>query len=210
MHPATRAARPSILCTLALLSCCLVTGDLSATHPGWARKYNMSCFTCHAPVPKLNDFGRRFRANGFQLPGTLEEASLWEQKTIPLSLMVHEMLVRKTISNKMPMATGTGIPSGESLRFNSFDNMNLEFFSGGVAAKNLSYFSLWEIEAENELENGEFETKIEVHPAQAFFMYNNILDSGFGQLNARMGLFELDLPFSQIRSISAHSNKYLV
>ena len=191
----------------------LATGFAAAEaqgHPGWARKYKMSCFACHAPVPKLNDFGRRFRVNGFQLPGTLEATVLWEQKSIPIAAMVHEMFVRKTVTNNMAMDTGGGIPAGESLRLNSFNNLNLELFSGGIASKNISYFALWEFETHNELEDGKFHTETGVEFEQAFVMYNNILDSGFGHLNARIGLFELDLPFSQIRSLSAHANKYLI
>lgn len=33
--------------------------------PAFARKYKVSCSTCHAPVPKLKDFGDEFAGNGF-------------------------------------------------------------------------------------------------------------------------------------------------
>ena len=36
--------------------------------PNFARKYNMGCSSCHAPIPKLNEFGFKFRAAGFRLP----------------------------------------------------------------------------------------------------------------------------------------------
>jgi len=36
--------------------------------PNFARKYKLDCSTCHAPVPKLNEFGFKFRAAGFRLP----------------------------------------------------------------------------------------------------------------------------------------------
>lgn len=36
--------------------------------PNFARRYNMSCSSCHNPVPRLNDFGFKFRAAGFRLP----------------------------------------------------------------------------------------------------------------------------------------------
>jgi hypothetical protein len=35
--------------------------------PAFARKYDMSCTTCHAPFPKLKPFGEEFAGNGFQL-----------------------------------------------------------------------------------------------------------------------------------------------
>ena len=38
--------------------------------PAFARKYRVSCSTCHAPVPRLNAFGERFAENGFEFaPG---------------------------------------------------------------------------------------------------------------------------------------------
>ena len=36
--------------------------------PNFARKYNMTCSGCHNPVPRLNEFGFKFRAAGFRTP----------------------------------------------------------------------------------------------------------------------------------------------
>lgn len=36
--------------------------------PNFARKYSMSCSGCHNPVPRLNEFGFKFRAAGFRMP----------------------------------------------------------------------------------------------------------------------------------------------
>jgi hypothetical protein len=36
--------------------------------PAFARKYQMDCTMCHEPVPRLNEFGYKFRAAGFRLP----------------------------------------------------------------------------------------------------------------------------------------------
>ncbi|MCW8812722.1 MAG: hypothetical protein OQK65_04230, partial [Chlorobium sp.] len=35
--------------------------------PAFARKYNMSCKTCHSPFPYLKAYGNDFAGNGFQL-----------------------------------------------------------------------------------------------------------------------------------------------
>jgi hypothetical protein len=35
--------------------------------PAFARKYQFSCSTCHAPVPRLKPFGEQFAARGFRL-----------------------------------------------------------------------------------------------------------------------------------------------
>ena len=35
--------------------------------PAFARKYGLRCTACHESWPKLNDFGRAFRDNGYQM-----------------------------------------------------------------------------------------------------------------------------------------------
>src|SRR5882757_7005235 len=35
--------------------------------PAFARKYSLRCTACHEQWPVLNDFGRNFRDNGYQL-----------------------------------------------------------------------------------------------------------------------------------------------
>src|SRR5512137_1863830 len=37
--------------------------------PAFARKYGFNCNMCHAGYTKLNDWGQRFRDNGYQIPG---------------------------------------------------------------------------------------------------------------------------------------------
>ncbi len=41
--------------------------DASAI-PAFARKYRMSCKTCHYPIPRLKPYGDEFAGNGFRLP----------------------------------------------------------------------------------------------------------------------------------------------
>ena len=195
---------------LAAVGLILAVASKASAHPGFARKYKMSCTACHSPVPKLNDFGERFRTNGYQLPGTMEDEPAWTQDTMPIDLMLHEMAAFMSIKNNMAVATPSGIPSGEELDASSFRHLSIEFFSGGVVASHLSYLAYWEIESERELVAGEFETSVEVVPHQTQLVYNNILDSGFGYLNARMGLFEVELPFSRHRNLFSHDNTQLI
>jgi len=37
--------------------------------PSFARRYKLSCNTCHTVFPALNEYGRLFRAKGYRLPG---------------------------------------------------------------------------------------------------------------------------------------------
>lgn len=41
--------------------------------PAFARKYRMSCTTCHAPFPRLTSFGEDFAARGFRLEDATQE-----------------------------------------------------------------------------------------------------------------------------------------
>ncbi|WP_373035837.1 hypothetical protein [Sulfurimonas sp.] len=36
--------------------------------PMFARKYNVSCTTCHSAFPKLNEYGKEFMSNNFRMP----------------------------------------------------------------------------------------------------------------------------------------------
>lgn len=36
--------------------------------PAFARRWKISCTTCHAPFPRLKDFGEEFAGNGFTIP----------------------------------------------------------------------------------------------------------------------------------------------
>src|SRR5687768_15825786 len=47
------------------------TSAAASEIPAFARKYGVSCATCHMPVPRLNAVGEAFAANGFEFaPGT--------------------------------------------------------------------------------------------------------------------------------------------
>ncbi len=58
----------------ALLAATLAPARAEAI-PAFARKYKLSCTTCHAPFPRLKPFGDEFAANGFALPGQESDRS---------------------------------------------------------------------------------------------------------------------------------------
>jgi hypothetical protein len=53
----------------ALLVVVLFAIEQAGAIPAFARKYNMSCNTCHQPIPRLKPYGDDFARNGFQLEG---------------------------------------------------------------------------------------------------------------------------------------------
>lgn len=50
-----------------LAAALLLIPDDAGAIPAFARKYRMSCSTCHAPVPKLKPYGEEFAGNAFRL-----------------------------------------------------------------------------------------------------------------------------------------------
>jgi len=47
----------------------------SEAMPVFSRKYNISCITCHAAFPRLNEFGEQFVSDNFRLPN-------WKDSTV--------------------------------------------------------------------------------------------------------------------------------
>lgn len=73
-----------------VLSTALASG--ARAMPGFARKYKFSCTTCHAPFPRLNDFGEEFAARGFRLENAEQEpARAYVETGDPLLLLTRDV-----------------------------------------------------------------------------------------------------------------------
>ncbi len=59
----------SAICIAAVVvfAAVLILPDDAGAIPAFARKYRMSCTTCHAPAPRLKEYGEDFAGNAFQL-----------------------------------------------------------------------------------------------------------------------------------------------
>ena len=94
--------KSSVLIIIAVMtaSAVLLPDDVGAI-PAFARKYRMSCTTCHAPVPRLKAFGEDFAGNAFRLedqepkrfyPDTGDEL-LMLQRELPIAVRFDGYLV---------------------------------------------------------------------------------------------------------------------
>ena len=178
--------------------------------PAFARKYDKSCQTCHVSEPKLNEFGERFRANGYQLPGTIEDNPPWTWPQFMMAGMLHEMAVDREIVSNMDATPPPGLPPNGTYDVRSFRNAGGHLWFGGTFGKNLSFLSSLGIDQELEVENGRFSSPTHAHWEFAFFQYNNLFNSGVGNANLKFGSFELELPFSNIRRLSSALSPYEV
>ena len=116
-----------------MIICLLFATESTFAIPTYARQFNLSCSTCHSPVPKLTPFGDKFAANGFQIQGLELPNATVQTSDSNLSLM-----------RELPIA----------VRFDGFarilpnDNQKTDFewpfvmkiFSSGEIKKDISYF----------------------------------------------------------------------
>jgi len=154
--------------------------------PVFARKYGFNCTMCHSNFPRLNDFGLRFRHNGYQLPGRENEEKTVLETPAPIAFRTTAGYNRDKFTN----TTGATDVS-------QFQISSLDFLSGGLIGENIGYFMVYppQINASRGVvgQSGTVE--------MANVMFSNILPSR--RFNIRVGRFEPDyIPFSVKRSIS--------
>ena len=165
------------LCTIGCL--CQFTVRSTSAIPLFARKYSVTCFTCHVSPPLLNDFGRRFQANGYNLPGSGSDMQAQhDQPAIPIALLSQPMVMHTIAINHLNTTTKT---------VTSFSGLELGLFSSASLGPHFSFF----FEAPILLENGE--TSIELLTAQV--LYTDVLNNSLGNLNLRFGKMRSFVPF---------------
>ncbi|MCX7876125.1 MAG: hypothetical protein N2321_08175 [Melioribacteraceae bacterium] len=148
--------------------------------PAFARKYNMSCQTCHSPFPKLKPYGDEFAGNGFVLADKdapryfvdTGDDQLSLIRDLPIALRLEGFV---TYNNK----------NSEKLDFTS--PYLLKFLSGGALAKNISYYFYFFFSERGEVAGIE----------DAFIMFNDLfeqdLDLYIGQFQVSDPLFKREL-----------------
>lgn len=150
--------------------------------PAFARKYAMTCTTCHTAPPRLNTFGERFLENGYQLPGTEDGGSIGKKNLGDISLddvsqylglrLRGNVLTHYRFKQQSPAGTEPGIVQNKSeLGFPEVFSL----FTAGTLSKNIGFF------AELESNLHERATGIE----RAFLTFDNLL--GQDILHIRIG-----------------------
>jgi len=154
--------------------------DTSFAIPAFARKYNMSCQTCHAPIPRLKAYGDEFAGNGFVLAD--QETPRYFQNTgdetlslirdFPLAV---RMEAHVTYRDDDPAQGDLGTP------------YLLKLLSGGALSDNISYYFYFYMSERGEV----------VGVEDAYLMYNNLFGVDFdiyvGQFQVCDPLFKREL-----------------
>lgn len=169
-----------ILTALTFLLCVAAFTPAKAI-PAFARKYQMSCSTCHAPFPRLKPYGEEFAARGFRL----EDPS---QEPARATYDVGDPLL--SLPRDVPLA----------LRFDGYTSWKedavaegdveapwqFKLLSGGPIAKTLSYY-VYVI-----FEKGE-SPKLEDAWVQFSSIFGAPIDVQFGQFQVCDPLFKREL-----------------
>ncbi len=169
--------------------------DEASAIPAFARKYDVNCDVCHAPVPRLNPYGERFMENGYQLPGTEDGGIIGKKKLSELTIGDVGNFVGFRVRGQSTFriadfkASGTQA-LGSPVAGQPHDKMEfirpdfVSVFLAGTVYKNIGFYAdLDSIEAIN---NGEVNTN------RVFLTVNNI-GSPFGAKNwahLRVGRFD--------------------
>ncbi|MCJ7612401.1 MAG: hypothetical protein MUP19_09065, partial [Candidatus Aminicenantes bacterium] len=114
-----------MVCVVAALF--VLSQSLSAI-PAFARKHAFNCNMCHAGYPKLNDWGQRFRDNGYQIPGQEGMEKTVFQTAIPLAF--------RTTAGGTLYTNSQGTTTG-------FHLYGLDLLAGGVLHKNISFLFIY-------------------------------------------------------------------
>jgi len=158
----------------------------AAAVPVFARKYGVNCTLCHSAYPRLNDFGTRFRMNGYQLPGKESEERTVLETPAPFAAR---------ISGGFDLVRQYGAASPEDVT--QFRLEGLDLLSAGVLGRHLGYLAVYvpPIPAARGLAGQEGTLEM----ASAVFRH-----LGTSWLNLRVGRFEpAYVAFSAKRQLSA-------
>ncbi len=118
---------------LVIIAASFITPENSDAIPAFARRYKVSCNTCHAPFPKLKPYGDEFAGSGFIMVEEEKERDyitagddlLWLNKDFPLSVRFDAYAI---YDQKIDVDKDLQTPWG------------LKLMSGGTLYKNIGYY----------------------------------------------------------------------
>jgi hypothetical protein len=113
--------------------------------PAFARKYRFSCSTCHAPFPRLKEYGEEFAGRGFKLPPEEEPARATYDTGDPLLMLPRDLPLAVRIDSYAEWEEGERAENTFSIPY------VFKILSGGPLTPNFSYYFYFIIE-EGEVE----------------------------------------------------------
>jgi len=193
LRPASTFLAAAFVLTFLIMTASEPAGAL----PAFARKYGLRCSACHESWPALNNFGLRFRDNGYQLMND-RDAPIWQNPSYwPVTFRITPIWHRLSALNAVDTYGGNpvGITGTALQRITSsgFDLSGLDFHTGGTLEKNISFYVL---PSSNSAALFHFET--------VMARFDNLMGSSW--LNIKVGRFELNNLLSEKRILTLTGN----
>lgn len=173
----------------------LIVGSINNANaiPAFARKYGLRCSACHVAWPVLNDFGWRFKDNGYQLMND-RDAPIWQHPGYwPVAFRMTPNFHRDS-TDKVQVDSAAGPGAGEvQVTSHGFDLSGLDILTAGTLEKNISFLLVPSAD-----ETGAF------HFESVWVRLDNLAHNPW--LNIKFGKFELDNLLSEKRILSLSGN----
>jgi hypothetical protein len=160
--------------------------------PAFARKYGLRCTACHEAWPKLNDFGRAFRDNGYQMLLGKDDAVTATPGYWPASVRITPHYEFNEVTNQ-PTDQGA-----KTLRNGGVAGIGMDLLMAGTLANNASFLVV---------PTG-FAPDGAVSLESAWVRLDNLFGSSWA--NLKVGKHEVDLPASAHRPWNLSSTGYLI
>jgi hypothetical protein len=208
-----------------VLAVVLLTGSSYAI-PAFSRQYGTSCTTCHINFPKLNDFGKAFKDAGFKFPkddetfikippvmlGAPAQKDIWPHTVFPGTIpglppigLRYNQFFQYTSGNannyyssqNLPAPGGPGSPLPPTIPRTDFEAGFFSIFMAGNFGSDIAFWvdddlSVSGLNANGALGDGYLR----------FVNLGRFFKLPTDAFTVRVGQFELDLPFTQARSIN--------
>ncbi len=178
----------AVLTTVMTLGALLTAVDAGAI-PAFARKYKMSCTTCHAPPPRLKAYGEEFAGRGFRLEEGQEPARATYDVGDPLLLLNRDLPLAVRLDGYVSYKEDADAESDLEVPW------VWKILSGGPVGDTVSYYFYFL------LERGEI-----VGLEDAYLQFNDVAGSGFA---AMFGQFQVCDPLFK-RELRLERFDYLV
>src|SRR5271165_1998205 len=201
-----------------VLALTVLSSGSSFAIPAFSRMYGTSCSTCHIDFPKLNDFGKAFKDAGFKFPkddesmlrippvmlGAPANKELWPKAIWPGTIpgippiglqMTNYFQYTGSSSGKFASLT----PAGTLPPFVPRTDFETGLFSLFTAGNFGSDIAFW---VDNDISVGGANANAGLGDAYLKFVnIGRLMNLPKNSLNLRVGQFELELPFTQSKSI---------
>ena len=198
----------------ALILVIVVLTGSSYAIPAFSRQYGTSCTTCHIDFPKLNDFGKAFKDAGFKFPkddetflkvppvmlGAPAQKDLWPHTVFPGTIpglppigLRYNQFFQYTSANANNYTPNTT----PSVPRTDFEAGFFSIFMAGNFGSDIAFWVDDDLSVSGANANGAL--------GDGYLRFVNVgrfLKLPTDAFTVRVGQFELDLPFTQARSIN--------